>query len=78
LHAKTNLKVTVKINGIICPDKVVEEMGQTVVQHCKCAYEGEDNNAEILSEDSMCKGSYDMTQYGKGSSNDFESVNDVV
>jgi len=53
LHAKTNLKVTVKINGIICPDKVVEEMGQTVVQHCKCAYEGEDNNAEILSEDSM-------------------------
>jgi len=56
LHAKTNLKVTIKLNAIICPDKVVEEIGQIVVQHCKCTYQGEDNNAEIFLKTQRARG----------------------
>lgn len=48
------------------------------MQQCKCAHEGEDNNTKMLFEDSTYKGSYGMTQSGEGSSNDFESGDNVV
>jgi len=56
LHADAGMKKKIRINGVICPVRVVEEVGCRYEMKSGCLHPKEGSNLNIRSKDSSCEG----------------------